>query len=173
MRLNITFTANSPAFSGFFPVDKRQIGRLRCKTKRCFYQAYKKAGADIVVLGNLEGGNLRYQVYETWTGSKVNSGRIRLGTNITLVQIKHQAFRAVKPILERGGVLDQKASFEANQSLAVIDESPTFTTEALVAMILIFPPFNSLFVSTRFTQNYYETKIQTPSLSFYFLGKLF
>lgn len=76
--------------------------------RNCLVRAATEKGVDLLYFGTLKGHHLSYEVFETWTGSKMSHGRILVGPKTNLFRLNSDLFRAVKPFVEKGGLLDQK-----------------------------------------------------------------
>lgn len=113
---------------------------------RCLVDAYAP-GADVVVLGTLRGDRLDYEVHETWSRSLAASGSLSLGKGMTGGRLQHQMGSIVRPIVQSGGLLDQRpappappASAEAVPDAgtpAEVDEGPPPGQQVLVALLVI------------------------------------
>jgi hypothetical protein len=68
---------------------------------------YAGTGAQVVVLGRLEGSSaLVYRGYDTWSGTRAFEGTLRL-TGATTSSLQRQIGEMLRPIVQRGGLLDQ------------------------------------------------------------------
>lgn len=73
----------------------------------CLLDAY--VDADIVILGTLAQGTLRYETYETWTRSLVSSGGIATtGALSNVDELVARMGHIVRPIVQIGGALDSR-----------------------------------------------------------------
>jgi hypothetical protein len=68
---------------------------------------YASAGAQVVVLGRLEGSQgLVYRVYDAWSATRAFEGTLRLA-GVTTSSLQRQIGEMLRPIVQRGGLLDQ------------------------------------------------------------------
>ena len=92
------------------PVAKSKVDTKACKQNlKCILKAYKEANVDVYLTGEGQGHRVDWQVYDTATGSKMDSGVLKTGPSASRRQLKLEAFRAVSHFIEKGGVFDQLA----------------------------------------------------------------
>lgn len=87
-----------------------KVDPARCAARdpRCLVEAYRAAGVDLIVLGDLvPPGRLHYGVYETWTGTRAFDGSL-LVSGITTPILEREIDAIVRRIVQRGGLLDQR-----------------------------------------------------------------
>ena len=83
-------------------------GRCPGRDPRCLLEEYRAAGVQVIVLGNLgPRTSLRYDVYETWTGSRAFDGSFAV-SGVTTPALEREIDAIVRRIVQRGGLLDQR-----------------------------------------------------------------
>jgi hypothetical protein len=107
-------------FRRFHSVElAKKIDPVLCpgRRARCLVDQYRAAGVQVVVLGALEKqSKLAYEVYETWTGTRAFVGALPVA-GISMTELQRQAGDIVRPILQRGGLLDQRPAAVAPDDL--------------------------------------------------------
>ncbi len=73
----------------------------------CVVSHYGAAGADIVLVGRVRGRTVRYSLHETHTPARIATGTLDLDVDASLIDLEQQILRGFRPVLERGGLLDQ------------------------------------------------------------------
>lgn len=126
------------------PTSHHQLTPTKCLTKdlSCLLEDYGQRGYDFVFTGTVSKSNVDFNIYETWTRSVVKMGTIPLKPNVTrFLSLRNELLHAIKPIVEPGGVLDQKASWKI--AAAITPNQPTQTeqsdksTQAVAAALII------------------------------------
>ena len=74
----------------------------------CIVQQHRQAGVDVVFIATAEADAIRYELFETWTPSKVGRGSISLSGASGLIGLRQKLLRVFGPVLTPGGLLDQK-----------------------------------------------------------------
>lgn len=93
----------------------------RCPDRftRCFVDSYRKDGVDIIVLGKVDKKDLRYEVFETWTGQRAFDGKVEVA-GVNAATLRRHIGDIVRPIVQHGGLADDKPKPIATPSGPVI-----------------------------------------------------
>ncbi len=102
-------------FSRVALVDPLSPSPCPSRGPRCLVSAYSDR-AEIVVLGTLGGDRLRYELFETWTGSMAAAGTLDVGRSTSGAGLQHQMGAIVRPIVKSGGLVDQLSAREPSQA---------------------------------------------------------
>lgn len=126
-------------------VQKALHEENKCKRRNidCILEIYKKQGVDALMLGTVDKSHIDYRTYDVREKYLVRSGSIRIGKGSTLLKLRMGAFSAFKPFIEKGGILDKRASSaiedsdtEAQQESIQIDQK--YSNEKQKNQVLIF-----------------------------------
>lgn len=92
------------------PFKKLANENKRCKNRNidCILNIYKKLNVDALMLGKVDGSDIDYETYDVQNKSLVKSGSISIGNNSSLLKLRLGAFKAFKPFIEKGGILDKR-----------------------------------------------------------------
>lgn len=87
-------------------IDEDQL----CKNRdiECILDIYKKLNVDALMLGKVDRSDIDYKVYNIQNKSLVNTGSIKIGRGSSLLKLRLGAFNAIKPFIEKGGILDKR-----------------------------------------------------------------
>src|SRR5438105_1012514 len=78
-----------------------------CGTDRdCRLRAYRAASIDIVLFGAVTDDTIEYELYQTWTPARLETGDIAIGRGESVVGLEHATRRAFHVVLKHGGLLD-------------------------------------------------------------------
>jgi hypothetical protein len=108
----------------------RLEGRCPDRAAACLVDAYRQAGADLLIHGALRGNTLHYAVYETWTGAQKSAGGLQVD-GLTTATLERHLGDILRPILGRGGLLAQRPLAETSQKLVL----PAFPLYWFLAML--------------------------------------
>jgi hypothetical protein len=103
--------------------DKLPPSRCLDRASRCLVEQYRAAGVQVVVLGQLTGRRLRFAVYETWTGSRAVEGSLQVA-GVTTSTLQRHIGDIVRPIVQRGGLLDERPIVADSAEPTVITPPP-------------------------------------------------
>lgn len=97
-------------YSKIIPIHKDAISIGRCQNGEltCRLQVYEEHGIDIYMEGRLLEHSIEYRLYDTKTKSVVNDGTLNIAPGAHSKWLKINMFKAVKPFLEKGGIIDQR-----------------------------------------------------------------
>jgi hypothetical protein len=106
----------------FQSVELVEPMRSACPSRapRCLAEAYAAAGVQVVVLGRLDGDDLRYEVWDSWTGTRAFDGTMRI-SGILPSKLHRLVGEIVRPIVQRGGLLDQRPALVEEPSAPAED----------------------------------------------------
>lgn len=74
----------------------------------CLQTVLGSSGVDVVFAARLTTDRLRYRIYDLGTGSQVAAGELPIVPGTSLFELRRRFRQALAPILEQGGLLDQK-----------------------------------------------------------------
>jgi hypothetical protein len=81
---------------------------VQCRTDSdCLIARARRSGAALVVRGSVTQGTLKWELYETVTPARLDSGAIPIDPAAGLIGIKQHTRRALAAVLKPGGFLDQ------------------------------------------------------------------
>src|SRR5579859_8147045 len=107
--LEETLTRELSRFHRLTLGPKAEAARCKAGDDNCRVVAYSDLGVDVVILGTLSGGRLHYATYETWSGSLVSGGSLRVGGTVDKLDLlKAELGKIVRPIVANGGALDRR-----------------------------------------------------------------
>src|SRR5262249_1336864 len=90
----------------------------------CLVEQYAAAGVQVVVLGRPAGADtLACEVYDAWTGARAFDGTLRL-SNVTTAALDRQIDGIIRPIVQRGGLLDQRPALRPSPEPAARPAAP-------------------------------------------------
>ena len=90
------------------PAEITQTQDCPSQNIRCFIDWCAEHGVDALMHAVVENDRIRYQVFDIFSDTRIRVGDMSLGQGSDLVRIRLETFRAFKPFLEKGGLLDQK-----------------------------------------------------------------
>jgi hypothetical protein len=103
---------------------------------RCLLAAYRSRGAKLVVTGELDGHKLKYAVYDALTETKAAGGSLEVHRTSSAT-LKRKIGDIVRPIVQRGGLLDLRRSIGERSSAPLLDRTPALLPYVIVLLILI------------------------------------
>ncbi|MEM7677373.1 MAG: hypothetical protein AAF449_15345, partial [Myxococcota bacterium] len=74
----------------------------------CILTQYRGLNIDVVLFSTVHAEQLHYQLFETWTPSKINEGSLALRQLSGLIGLRQRVLQIFNPVLTPGGLLDQK-----------------------------------------------------------------
>ncbi|HEX8107802.1 MAG TPA: hypothetical protein VF516_08725, partial [Kofleriaceae bacterium] len=90
-------------------VAKQDVALDACGTDRaCRLRTYRGAGVDIALFGSVTDDTIQYELYQTWTPARLESGAIAIDRHQSLVALEHATRDAFHVVLKHGGLLEQK-----------------------------------------------------------------
>jgi hypothetical protein len=117
--------------------EKLDAGICPGRGTACLVEGYRRAGVELVVVGRLRGPRLEYEVYPTWTRSRAFDGALAI-TGGSTVSVQRHVGDILRPIIQRGGLLDQRpAAVEAAAPAAAAVEPGRVRTFGWVLVGLI------------------------------------
>lgn len=104
-------------------VAKQDVALDACGADRaCRLHTYRAAGVDIVLFGSVTDDTIEYELFQTWTPARLDTGAIAIGRHQSLVALEHATRDAFHVVLKHGGLLDQKPY--------LLDRGPTTASTA-------------------------------------------
>jgi hypothetical protein len=109
LALSQSFERELSRFHRVVLIDPAQADTGHCgRALACMAKELRRAGADVVLVGGLEEYRLRYELYETWSGARVDSGSVFVGPGATSGRLANEIAAIVRPIVRSGGLVDLK-----------------------------------------------------------------
>ncbi|HET7504176.1 MAG TPA: hypothetical protein VFK02_24315, partial [Kofleriaceae bacterium] len=100
-------------------VGKQDVALDACGADRaCRLHAYSGAGVDIVLFGSVADEAIEYELFQTWTPARLESGTIAIGRDHSLIGLEHATRDAFHVVLKHGGLLEQKPYLERESATA-------------------------------------------------------
>lgn len=114
-----SITRELSGFERVTAVEPAEISGASCGADRsCRLRVYNEAHVDIALFGLVTDGEIRYELYQTWTPARLASGAIPVRDQ-TAIGLKQEVRAAFHPVLKHGGVLDQRPyMYEAERDAA-------------------------------------------------------
>jgi hypothetical protein len=104
-----TITRELAGFERLGTVAKQDVAPGACGADRaCRLRSYRDAGVDIVLFGSVTDDAIAYELFQTWTPARLDTGTIAIGRHQSLVALEHATRDAFHVVLKHGGLLDQK-----------------------------------------------------------------
>lgn len=104
-----TVTRELAGFGRLGAVAKQDVAVGACGADRaCRLRSYRGAGVDIVLFGSVTDDAIDYELFQTWTPARLDTGAIALGRHQSLVGLEHATRDAFHVVLKHGGLLEQK-----------------------------------------------------------------
>lgn len=133
-------------FERLATVAKQDVALGACGADRaCRLRTYRGAGVDIVLFGTVMDATIEYELFQTWTPARLDTGAIAIGRHQSLVTLEHATRDALHVVLKHGGLLDQKPYLFAREpaSAAEVDAAwSARSVEVLLAVLgLLVLPF--------------------------------
>src|SRR5262245_39982321 len=70
-------------------IAKQDVAVDKCGNDReCRLQTYRRAGVDIVLFGTVSDDSIAYELYQTWTPARLETGRIDVGRTQSMVGLE-------------------------------------------------------------------------------------
>jgi len=104
----------------------------------CTVTAYAQAGADAVFIGSVALHELDWALYEAATGRPVDSGRIELPRQASLIALKQATLRTFAPLLMHGGMFDRRPVPPLEATTPEASDSRATRTGMLLASLALF-----------------------------------
>ena len=104
-----TITGELAGFARLGTIAKQDVAIAACRDDRaCRLQTYRASGVDLVLFGTVSDDAIAYELYQTWTPARLETGSIDVGRSQSMVGLQHAVLRAFHVVLKHGGLLDQK-----------------------------------------------------------------
>jgi hypothetical protein len=111
-------------FAGVSLAPKLDAASCPERRPRCLVDAYRAAGAQVIILGELRDRSLAYQVYDSWTGTRAFEGSLTVA-GVTTATLRRHVGDIVRPIVQRGGLLDERPQLSDAPPTAAAASTPT------------------------------------------------
>jgi hypothetical protein len=104
-----TISHELAGFERLGTIAKRDVALGACGADReCRLRAYRAASVDIVLFGTVGDDAIDYELFQTWTPARLDTGAIDIGRHQSAVGLEHATRDAFHVVLKHGGLLDQK-----------------------------------------------------------------
>jgi hypothetical protein len=104
-----TIARELAGFERLGTIAKQDVALTACGDDRaCRLRAYRDAHVDIVLFGSVRDDAIDYELYQTWTPARLDTGTMDIGRGQSIVGLEHETRRAFHVVLKHGGLLDQK-----------------------------------------------------------------
>ncbi|TMQ19407.1 MAG: hypothetical protein E6J90_18220 [Deltaproteobacteria bacterium] len=114
-----TITRELAGFERLGTIAKQDVAQGACGADRtCRLRTYRGAGVDIVLFGSVADNAIAYELFQTWTPARLDTGTIAIGRHQSLVGLAHATRDALHVVLKHGGLLDQKPYLEREPATA-------------------------------------------------------
>ena len=107
----------------------------------CILEIYKKLEVDALMLGTVDNSDIEYEIYDIQNKYLVQTGSIEIGTGSSLLKLRMGAFRAFKPFIEKGGILENRkynAIADAEADDATDEVIKNYSATILKSQVLMF-----------------------------------
>jgi hypothetical protein len=119
-------------------VAKQDVALDACGADRaCRLHTYRAAGVDIVLFGAVTEDAIEYELFQTWTPARLDTGVIAIGRRQSLVALEHATRDAFHVVLKHGGLLDQKPYLPERESTAASTADAAWSTRALEILVAV------------------------------------
>jgi hypothetical protein len=104
-----TISHELAGFERLGTIAKQDVALGACGADReCRLRAYRSANVDIVLFGTVGDDAIAYELFQTWTPARLDTGTIDIGRRQSVVGLEHATRDAFHVVLKHGGLLDQK-----------------------------------------------------------------
>jgi hypothetical protein len=103
-----TIARELAGFERLGTVAKQDVALEGCADRACELRRYRSAGIDVVLFGTVREETIDYELYQTWTPARLETGEMDIGRRQTVVGLEHETRDALHVVLKHGGLLDQK-----------------------------------------------------------------
>jgi len=133
-----TITRELAGFERLGAVAKQDIAQGACGADReCRLRTYRGAGIDIVLFGSVTDDAIEYELFQTWTPARLDTGTIAVGRHQSLVALEHATRDAFHVVLKHGGLLDQKPYLVEREPTAATTADAAWTARALEILLAV------------------------------------
>jgi hypothetical protein len=134
-----TITRELAGFERLATVAKQDLAALdACGADRaCRLHTYRGAGVDIVLFGAVTDDAIRYELFQTWTPARLESGVIAIDRHQSLVALEHATRDAFHVVLKHGGLLEQKPYLVADPPIAASTAGAAWSARALEILLAV------------------------------------
>lgn len=130
-------------YARIVPFKKLADEDKQCRDRdiECIIDIYEKLDVDAIMLGKVDISNIYYETYDVQNKSLVETGSIKIGSGSNLLKLRLGAFKAFKPFIEKGGILEKRKynTRTYDEDLAADTETDQkYTNRELKDQILVF-----------------------------------
>lgn len=141
-----TITRELAGFERLGTIARQDVALGACGADRaCRLHAYRGAGVDIVLFGSVADDAIEYELFQTWTPARLDTGTIAIGRHQSLVALEHATRDAFHVVLKHGGLLDQKPYLRADDATGASTADADWSARALeillAVLVLLVLPF--------------------------------
>ena len=96
------------AYQEIRPISRRDVPAKECQEDlKCILRTAHEKGVLLYLKGHLEDQEIHLKLIQTWNEAQIDHGSFSVMEGAKLAKIKLLTFRMMKPLLTKGGVLDQ------------------------------------------------------------------
>jgi hypothetical protein len=133
-----TITRELAGFERLGTVAKQDVALGACGADReCRLHTYRGAGVDIVLFGSVTDDAIEYELFQTWTPARLDTGRIAIGRHQSLVALEHATRDAFHVVLKHGGLLDQKPYLLEREPTTAATADAAWSARALEILLAV------------------------------------
>ncbi|HSS00448.1 MAG TPA: hypothetical protein VLM79_25490, partial [Kofleriaceae bacterium] len=133
-----TIARELAGFERLGTVAKQDVALGACGSDRaCRLRAYRAAGVDVVLFGAVGDDAIAYELFQTWTPARLDTGAIAIGRHQSLVALEHATRDAFHAVLKHGGLLDQKPYLIERDPAAASAADPAWRTPVLEILLAV------------------------------------
>lgn len=119
-------------------VAKQDVALDACGADRaCRLHAYRGAGVDIALFGSVTDDTIQYELFQTWTPARLESGAIAIDRHQSLVALEHATRDAFHVVLKHGGLLEQKPYLLEREPTTASGADAAWSTRALEMLLAV------------------------------------
>ena len=170
------FSHNIFSYKDIKPLAKEEVPIGHCQhDHKCIMATARESGVGFYLHGTLVGESIELSLYQTANNAKLQTGVFAIAEGDSLEAIKLTTFRMLKPLLAKGGVIEQlrldrqsslqdsvlKPEKSDEDSRRATDLGPV--TLGFLVCILAGPLFFKVYLAMR-------TRRKTVGVDYYFLG---
>ncbi|MDB4956713.1 MAG: hypothetical protein JWO36_4282 [Myxococcales bacterium] len=133
-----TIARELAGFERLGTVAKQDVALGSCGADRaCRLRAYRAADIDIVLFGSVADDTIAYELYQTWTPARLETGEIDVGKTESIVGLEHSTRRVFHVVLKHGGLLDQKPYMLEREAAASTTATAWTTKQIAIGICLL------------------------------------
>ena len=133
-----TITRELAGFERLGTIARQEVAPGACGADRaCRLHTYRGAGVDIVLFGSVADDTIEYELFQTWTPARLDTGTIAIGRHQSLVALEHATRDAFHVVLKHGGLLDQKPYLREREPTIASTADAAWSARALEILLAV------------------------------------